>query len=123
MATSRQLVRCTVAACMPMCMHAHAGMRQTLDAQVLALENASAEQGADEQEGLPEEALRPLLYALTNDGSVRVRRAAMAVLKQAVLAGHHLRQSAAAGAPILAALMLLACGFLCMLGEHMAAIF
>ena len=73
---------------MLMRMSVHAGMRQTLEAPNLALEDASAEQGADEQQGLPEEALRLLLYALTNDGSVRVRRAAMAVLKQATLAGH-----------------------------------
>jgi hypothetical protein len=71
-----------------MCMCAHAGMRQALEDHTIALENAPADQGAGEQQGVPEEALRLLLYALTNDGSVRVRRAAMAVLKQATLAGH-----------------------------------
>lgn len=61
-------------------MHAHAAMGKILAAR--ARSTHEADKGADEVEGLPEEALQLLLYALTNDGSIHVRRAAMTVLEQ-----------------------------------------
>ena len=63
--------------------HAYAAMGKILQARATSPQKAG--QDAEPAEGLPEEALQPLLYALSNDGSVRVRRGAMAVLKQATL--------------------------------------
>ena len=44
---------------------------------------APADAGSMDAAQWPDEALQPLLYSLTNDGSVRVRRKAMAALESA----------------------------------------
>ena len=56
-------------------------MGRILEACAVRPEEAS--QDAEDAEAFPAEALQLVLYTLSNDGSVRVRRAAMAVLKQA----------------------------------------